>query len=111
MTMIHQHPLVLQKRSVSSNITADHSTDDCRVMQEQAKRMKETYKAQPSSERSQKHREWKEKKTPNHNEINEIVAKQVKKSLEESFQTYVQKLGKHNLNESDSDSDSDHENY
>ena len=53
----------------------------------------------------------KEKKTPNRDEINEMVAKQVKKSMEESFQTYMQKLGKRNRNESDSDSDSDHENY
>jgi hypothetical protein len=31
--------------------------------------------------------------------------------MEESFQTYMQQLGKHNCNETDSDIDSDHENY
>jgi hypothetical protein len=83
-------------------------------MHEQAKHMKETYKAQSSYERSQKHREWKEKKekkASNCDEINALVAEQVKKSMEESFQTYMQKLGKHNCNESDSDSNSDNEHY
>lgn len=89
----------------------DHSTDDCHVMCEQAKCMRETYKAQSSSECNQKHHEWKEKKTPSGNEINNMVEKQVKKSMEESFQTYMKKLGKCNCNETDSDSDSDNENY
>ena len=80
-------------------------------MKEQAGRMKAMYKAQSTTERDKKKREWKNKKSIDRDEINQMVADTVKQSMKEIFQTQMKSKNKRTRDESDTDSDSDNEHY
>ena len=73
--------------------THSHTTDECNVMKEQAQQMKAMYNTQNPVERAKKCKEMKTKKAPTCNEINEMVAESVKKSMKEMFETHI-KLSK-----------------
>ena len=88
-----------------------HTTHECKVMKEQAEGMKATYKAQTPAERTKKHKEWKAKKAPTHDEINKMVAESVKKSVKEIFKTHMKTLKKCSHKDTDSNSDLEHEHY
>jgi hypothetical protein len=64
------------------------------------------YKAQSSSEHNKKKCEWKNKKSLHHNEINDMVAETVKKSMKEIFQTQMKSNNKCTRDDSNTDSDS-----
>ena len=88
-----------------------HTSDQCQVLKEQATRMKEMYKAKSSSERNKKKREWKNKKSLDRDEINQMVTDTVKKSMKEILQTQMKNNKKRTRDESDADSDSDNDHY
>ena len=91
--------------------TLSHTTVECEVMKEQANKMKVTYKMQTPVKHAKKYQEWKAKKAPTHDEINEMMSESVKKSVKEIFQTHMKTLKKHSHEDTNSDSDSEHENY
>ena len=91
--------------------THSHSTEECKVVKEQIQCMKVMYDAQDPAKCAKKCKEWKSKKAPTHNEINEMVVENVKKSVKEFFETHTKNLKKHNRKDSDTDSDSEHEHY
>ena len=72
--------------------TLSHTTDECEVMKDQAEKMKAMYKVQTPAECTRKHQEWKAKKAPTCNEINEMVAESVMKSVKEIFQSHMKTL-------------------
>ena len=92
-------------------LSLTHTTDKCEVMKDQAEKMKAMYKAQTPAECAKKHQEWKAKKAPTCNKINEMVAESVKESVKEIFQTHMKTLKKCNREDTDSDSGLEHENY
>ena len=71
--------------------TCSHTTDECKVMKEQAQQIKEMYEAQALAEHSKKCKEMKAKKAPTHNKINEMVAENVKKSVKQNFMSKLSK--------------------
>ena len=83
--------------------THSHTTDECEVMKEQAERMKAMYRVQTPAECAKnKHKEWKAKKAPTCNKINEMVAESVKKSVKEIFDTHMKTLRKCSHEDTDS---------
>ena len=54
--------------------------------------MKMMNEAQTTTEHTKKCKEWKAKKAPTRDEINEMVAESVKKSVKEIFETHVKSL-------------------
>ena len=62
-------------------------------------------------EHAKKCQEWKAKKAPMQDEINEMVAESVKKSVKEIFETHVKTPKKCSRKDTDSDSDSENEHY
>ena len=80
-------------------------------MKDQAEKMMAMYKAQTPVECAKKCPEWKAKKAPSHDEINEMVAESVKKSVKEIFQTRMKTLKERNHKHTNSDSDLEHEKY
>ena len=52
-----------------------------------------------------------QEKAPTHDEINEMVAESVKKSVKEIFETHMKTLKKCSHEDTNSDSDSEHEHY
>ena len=91
------------------NSYLSHTTDKCKVMKEQAQQMKAMYEVQTPTECTKKHKEWKAKKAPTHDEINEMVAESVKKSVKEIFETHMKTPKKCSCEDTDSNSDSEHE--
>ena len=69
------------------------------------------YKVQTPAEHAKKCKEWKTKKAPTHDEINEMVAESVKKSVKEIFKTHMKTLKKRNCEDTDINSDLENENY
>ena len=62
-------------------------------------------------EHAKKCQEWKAKKASSCDKIRQMVAKNVKKSVKEIFETHVKTLKKCSHEDTDSDSDSEHEHY
>ena len=91
--------------------TCSHTTEECKVVKEQIQHMKAMYDAQDPAKCAKKHKEWKLKKAPTCNEINEMVVDNVKKSVKEFFETHTKNLKKCNREDSDTNSDSEHEHY
>ena len=91
--------------------TCSHTTDECKVMKEQAQWMKAMYDAQNLVERTKKCKEMKAKKAPTCNKINEMVGKSVKKLVKEMLETHVKTLKKCSCKDTDSNSDSENEHY
>ena len=54
--------------------------------------MKVMYDAQDPAERAKKCKEWKLKKAPTCDKINEMVVENVKKSVKEFFETHTKNL-------------------
>ena len=88
-----------------------HTTDECKVMKEQAQQMKAMYDMQNPVECTKKHKEMKAKKAPTHDEINEMVAESVKKSVKEMFKAHIKTLKKCSREDTNSDSDLENEHY
>ena len=91
--------------------THSHTTDECKVMKEQAQHMKVMYEAQTLTECTKKCKEMKAKKAPTGDKINEMVAESVKKSVKEIFETHVKDLKKCSCKDTNSDSDLENEHY
>ena len=91
--------------------TRSHTTDECKVMREQAQQMKVMYEVQTPTEHTMKCKEWKAKKAPTHNKIHKMVAESVKKSVKEIFKTHMKTPKKHSCKDANSNSDSEHEHY
>ena len=73
--------------------------------------MKVMYEVQTLAEHAKKQKEWKAKKAPTCDEINEMVVESIKKSVKEIFETHVETLKKWNREDTDSDSSLEHEYY
>ena len=69
------------------------------------------YNVQNLAEHAKKYKEMKTKKAPTCDEINEMVAESVKKSVKEMFETHVKTLKKRSREDTNSDSDSENEHY
>ena len=54
-------------------------------MKDQAERMKAMYKAQTPTEHAKKHQDWKAKRAPSHDKINEMVAESCQDVCEGNF--------------------------
>ena len=68
--------------------------------------MKVMYDMQTPAEHTKKQKEAKAKKAPTRDEINNMVVKNIKKSVKEIFETHVETLKKCSRGDTDSDSDS-----
>ena len=73
--------------------------------------MKAMYEVHTPMECTKKCKEMKAKKAPTQDEINEMVAESVKKSMKEIFETHVKDLKKCSCEDTNSDSDSENEHY
>ena len=66
---------------------------------------------QTPAEHTKKCKEWKAKKAPTCDKINEMVAESVKKSVKEIFETHRKTLKKHSCKDTNIDSYSEQEHY
>ena len=72
--------------------TCSHTTEECKVVKEQIQHMKVMYDMQDPAEHAKKHKEWKSKKAPTFDKINEMVVENVKKSVKEFFEMHQKSL-------------------
>ena len=91
--------------------TRSHTTDKCKVVKEQIQCMKVIYDVQTLAEHAKKQKEVKAKKAPTHDEINNMVVENVKKSVKEIFETHMETLKKCSRGDTNSNSDSENEHY
>ena len=80
--------------------------------------MKVMYKVQTLAEHAKKQKESKAKKAPTrneindtHDEINDMVVENIKKSVKEIFETHVETLKKRSCRDTDSNGDLENEHY
>jgi hypothetical protein len=83
---------------------SSHTTDECRTMREQAHRMKEAYKNISPAERSRQKCEREQQKKKEHNELHEMIMKEVQHSM----QTMFKQTHQHHCSDDDSDIDESH---
>ena len=99
------------KKSCLLHGTRSHTTEEYKVVKGQISCMKAMYDAQDLAKCAKKHKEWKLKKAPTRDEINKMVAENVKKSVKEIFDAHAKTLKKCNCEDTISGSDLEPEQY